>query len=200
MTNTPKGSSAASLGDFLDIDFLHEIGKTASSAPLSKTLGRIAVFVSKLMKCDSCFVYMLNGFDLVLRASKNPHADVLDRLVIRMGQGITGWVAEHKETVAIPRKAYQDPRFKSFNELPEDRFEAFLSVPLLCRNKLVGVINLQHRHPHLHSRRDIQLISTLGFLVAAEIEISRLEAENWRLSRDLKARDKIATVKDSDVL
>ena len=39
-----------------------------------------------------------------------------------------------------------------FNELPEDRYEAFLSVPVLSRGKLVGVINVQHRQPHHHSR------------------------------------------------
>ena len=56
-----------------------------------------------------------------------------------MGQGITGWVGEHKKPVAITRKAYMDPRFESFSELPEDRFEAFLSMtrynppPSACR-------------------------------------------------------------------
>jgi signal transduction protein with GAF and PtsI domain len=180
-------------GEYLDIDFLHEIGKNASSVPLSKTLGRISVFVSSAVRCDSCFVYLLDGRDLVLRASKNPHKDALDRLKIQVGQGITGWVAQQRQTVAIPQKAYQDARFKSFNELPEDRYEAFLSVPLLCRDKVTGVINVQHRKPYFHSRRDIQLISTIGFLVAAEIEITRLEAENWKLNRDLQARSDSGT-------
>ena len=61
-----------------------------------------------------------------------------------MGQGITGWVAEHREPVAIPEKAALDPRFQFFHELPEDSYEAFLSVPLMCRGRVVGVINLQH--------------------------------------------------------
>ena len=144
---------------------------------------------SSRTSCDSCFIYLLDGQDLVLRASKNPHKDSLDRLKIQVGQGITGWVAQHKQTVAIARKAYQDMRFKSFNELPEDRYEAFLSVPLLCREKLIGVINVQHRLPYFHGRRDIQLIATIGFLVAAEIEITRLEADNWKLNRDLQAHN-----------
>jgi signal transduction protein with GAF and PtsI domain len=175
-------------GEYLDIDFLHEISKSSSTAPLSKTLGRVARFVSSVVKCDSCFVYLLDGKDLILRASKNPHTDILDHLTMQVGQGITGWVAQHKETVAIAKQAYKDPRFKSFNELPEDRFEAFLSVPMICRSKLMGVLNVQHRQPYVHSQRDIQLISTIGFIVAAEIEIGRLETENWKLNRDLQAR------------
>jgi uroporphyrinogen-III synthase len=170
----------------LDIEFLHEIGAGMSAAPLSRVLDRIVRFVTAVMKCDSCFVYVLNERDLVLRASKNLHAEVVDRLTIRFGQGITGWVAEHKKPVAIARKAYQDPRFQSFNELPEDQYEAFLSVPVMCRGKLVGVVNVQHRKPHAHSRRDVQLISTIGFLVGAEIELARMEEQIWKLSREVR--------------
>ena len=59
-------------------------------------------------------------------------------------------------------------------------------LPILCRDKLVGVINVQHREFHIHSNKDIQLISTIGFLVGAEIEMARLEEENWKLSRELQ--------------
>jgi uroporphyrinogen-III synthase len=133
-------------------------------------------------------VYVLENEDLVLRASKNPHADVVDRLRLRVGQGLTGWVAEHRQPVAIPHHAFEDPRFQVFNELPEDRYEAFLSVPVLCRGRLVAVINLQHRHPHEHSWSEIQLVSTVGFLVGTEIELARLETENSQLSERLETR------------
>jgi uroporphyrinogen-III synthase len=113
---------------------------------------------------------------------------VLDRLKLRVGEGITGWVAEQRQPVAVGRHAFEDPRFQTFNELPEDRYEAFLSVPVLSRGNMVGVINLQHRQPHEHSRRDIQLISMIGFLVGAEIEMARLEVENSQLSERLETR------------
>ena len=91
--------------------------------------------------------------------------------------------------------ASQDPRFKFFNELPEDRYEAFLSVPLLCRGRSVGVINVQHRQPHVYTKRQIQLISTIGFLVGAEIEMARLEGENSHLSRQLETRKLVERAK-----
>jgi uroporphyrinogen-III synthase len=172
-----------------DIDLLHEIGsRIAAADPLHAVLERVVDFVSTLVQCDSCFVYVLEDEDLVLRASKTPHPDVVDRLTLRVGQGITGWVAEHRTPVAVSSHAFDDPRFKTFNELPEDRYEAFLSVPVLSRSKLVGVINLQHRRPHDHSQREIQLISTIGFLVGAEIETARLEIENSQLSERLETR------------
>ena len=183
-------------GESPEVDLLHEIGRGFAAAdPLHEVLERVVRFVSAVVQCDSCFIYVLEGDELVLRASKNPHPEVVDRLKLRMGQGITGWVAEHRQPVAVPRHAFQDPRFQFFRELPEDRYEAFLSVPVLCRGRLVGVINLQHRLPHEHNEREIKLISTIGFLVGAEIEMARLEGEISQLSEQLETRKLVERAK-----
>jgi uroporphyrinogen-III synthase len=147
------------------------------------------------VKCDSCFIYVLEEQDLVLCASKNPHHELIDRLKLRLGQGITGWVAEHREPVAIFQEAFKDPRFQRFNELPEDRYEAFLSVPLLSRGQMVGVMNLQHRDPHVYTLRDIRLLSTIGFMAGAEIEVARLETANSDLSQQLETRKLVERAK-----
>ena len=190
------GSSEFDMTDKSDIDLLHEIGsRIAAADPLHAVLARVVGFVASVVPCDSCFIYVLEEDDLVLRASKTPHPDVVDRLTLRVGQGITGWVAEHRQPVAVSHQAFDDPRFKTFNELPEDRYEAFLSVPVLSRGKLVGVINLQHRTPHEHTRREIQVISTIGFLVGAEIEMARLEVENTQLSERLETRKVVERAK-----
>jgi signal transduction protein with GAF and PtsI domain len=170
-------------------DVLHEIGARLGSADaFHDVLERVVEFATALVKCDSCLIYALEGDELVLRASKNPHPDVVDRLKLRVGQGITGWVAEHREPVAVAERAAQDPRFQFFHELPEDSYEAFLSVPLMCRGRVVGVINLQHRQPHVHRPREIRLIATIGFLVGAEIELARLEQANSTLAEQLQTR------------
>jgi uroporphyrinogen-III synthase len=59
----------------------------------------------------------------------------------------------------------------------------------------VGVINLQYMHPHSHSQREIQLISTIGFLVGAEIEIARLEEQYLQISGELEARKVVERAK-----
>jgi signal transduction protein with GAF and PtsI domain len=170
-----------------DLQLLLEIATGMDAVPLSKVLDRIVRFVSSAMKADSCFIYTLSGRELVLRASRNLHAGVVDQLRIPSGQGITGWVAEHRRSVAIDREAYLDTRFRSFNELPEDRYEAFLSLPIMCRGKLVGVMNVQHSHPYAHTRRDIQLLSIIGVFIGAEIELARMEEGIWKLSKDARA-------------
>jgi uroporphyrinogen-III synthase len=178
------------------VDVLHHtVSRIATADGFHQALDRVLDFAVDVVKCDSCFIYVLEGDELVLRASKNPHPEILDRLKLRIGQGITGWVAEHREPVAVFREAFKDPRFQRFNELPEDRYEAFLSVPLFSRGRLVGVMNLQHREPHVYSERDIRLLSTIGYLAGAEIEMARLETEKSDLSQQLETRKLVERAK-----
>jgi len=170
-------------------------GRMSLAAPLLDVLGDVVEFVTAFVKCDSCMVYVVEDEDLVLRASKNPHPEVVNRLKMKLGQGITGWVAQHREPVVVVRSAYEDPRFKLFNELPEDRFEAFLSIPIVSGGRLVGVINVQNRAEHSYSKREISLIATLGFLVGSEVERARLESANLQLSGQLEARKLIERAK-----
>ena len=171
------------------IDFLHEISsRIASADSFHLVLGRIVDFVTAIIPCDSCFIYVLEGERLVLRASQNPHADLVDQLGLQIGHGVTGWVAEHREPVAIAANASKDPRFEAFKNVPEDQFEAMLCTPILCASKVVGVINLQHRNSYQHTPNEVRLLSMIGFLVGAEVERARLETENADLAGRLETR------------
>jgi len=59
----------------------------------------------------------------------------------------------------------------------------------------VGVINLQHRRPHVHTAREIRLISTIGFFVGGEIEMARQESAISQLSEQLETRKLIERAK-----
>jgi len=171
------------------LDFLHDLGtRIAAADPLHEVLDEIVEFVADLVSCDSCFIFVLEGDELVLRASKNPHPEALDRLKMQIGQGITGWVAEHREPVVLPEKASRDPRFKIFSELPEDAYEAMLSVPIVSRGRVVSVINVQNREARVFTSREVKSVSTIGHLVGAAIEMARLENEVTQLSDKLATR------------
>jgi uroporphyrinogen-III synthase len=178
------------------IDFLHEISsRIAAADSLHLVLDRIVGFITNVIPCDSCFIYVLEGENLMLRASKNPHADLIDHIGVQMGQGVTGWVAKHRQPVAIASDASNDPRFKAFKNLPEDHFEAMLCTPILCAGRVIGVINLQHRMSYRHTAEQVRLLSTLGFLVGAEIERARLESENTQLTGGLETRKAVDRAK-----
>lgn len=186
--------------DHLDVnpalDFLHSLGtRIAAADPLHEVLDEIVEFVSDLVHCDSCFLFVLEGDELVMRASKNPHPEVMDTLKMSLGQGVAGWVAQHREIVSLPEKASHDARFKVFTELPEDTYEAMLSVPILSRGRVVSVINVQHKSPHVYTPRETKAIATIGHLGGAAIEMARLENEVTQLSDKLAARKVVERAK-----
>ena len=193
----PSTPTMAGFRDGLtSIDFLHEISsRIAAADSFHVVLGSIVDFVTTVVPCDSCFIYVMEQDKLVLRASKNPHADLVDHLGMQVGQGITGWVAEHREPVAIASDASNDPRFVIFKNLPEDHFEAILCTPIVCASKVVGVINLQHQLWYQHTANEVRLLSTLGYLVGAEIERARLETENAQLAGRLETRKAVDRAK-----
>jgi uroporphyrinogen-III synthase len=170
-------------------------GRMSGALPLDAVLRELVDFATSVVQSDSCFIYVLEDKELVLRASKNHHPHIVGRLRIKVGQGITGWVAQHREPAFVSRNAASDPRFKMFAELPEDRFEAFLSVPLVSQGRLVGVINLQSRQVRVYSEREIGLICTLGFIAGAEIGRARLANENSELTTQLEMRKVVERAK-----
>jgi uroporphyrinogen-III synthase len=193
-------ASTSTMAGFRDglaeMDFLHEISsRMAAADSLHLVLDRIVDFITNVIPCDSCFIYVVEGENLTLRASKNPHADLIDHIGVQMGQGVTGWVAKHRQPVAIASAASNDPRFKAFKNLPEDHFDAMLCTPILCAGRVVGVINLQHRMSYRHTSEQVRLLSTLGFLVGAEIERARLETENTQLTTRLETRKAVDRAK-----
>lgn len=187
------------------VALLHRISSIVSSdLSLDEMLGEIVGITAQVTGCDACLVYLLDedSGQLVLRASQLPHAGELGSLRMEIGEGLTGWVAEHKSVVALPSQASSDPRFKRFTALIEDTYEAFLSVPLVDSGRVIGVINVHHREPHQHSPDEVALATFVGEQMGGAIVKARLRDENLRLQeetlemkRQLEARKLIERAK-----
>jgi signal transduction protein with GAF and PtsI domain len=145
--------------------------------PLAKALGSVVSLVVEFMHSDSCLLYLLHEKELVLCASNNPQPDTIGNVRLKLGEGLTGWVARERRLLSISREAYADPRFKLFTDLPEDTYEAFLSAPILLRGRVAGVINVQHRAPHFHSGGEMELLNTVGEQVGCLTALASLGAD-----------------------
>jgi uroporphyrinogen-III synthase len=143
---------------------------------LQDVLKGVVDLVVEFTQCDSCLLYLLDGEELVLCASNTPHPSTIGKVKLRLNEGLTGWVARERRLVAISREAYKDARFKNFGELPEDSFEAFLSSPLIARNRVIGVINVQHRLPHQHTGSEMEVITTVGEQIGCVLVLARMTA------------------------
>ncbi|MBV8827869.1 MAG: GAF domain-containing protein [Acidobacteriaceae bacterium] len=140
---------------------------------LDDVLQEIVNLVSDFLGSDSCLIYLVEDGELVLCATSDPNRKNVGKVRIRLDEGLTGWVARERRLLAISREAYHDPRFKLFKDLPQDTFEAFLSVPIISQGKVVGVINVQHRDARIHSGNDMEMLSTLGEQVGCLLVLSR---------------------------
>jgi signal transduction protein with GAF and PtsI domain len=129
---------------------------------LAEALQGVVSLVVEFMDCDSCLLYLLEKKQLVLCASNNPQPETIGKVRLNLGEGLTGRVASERRLLSISREAYADPRFKTFTDLPEDTYEAFLSAPVIVRNRVAGVINVQHREPHFHTGGEMELLTTVG--------------------------------------
>jgi signal transduction protein with GAF and PtsI domain len=144
---------------------------------LQELLQGVVALVVEFMECDSCLMYLIDKGELVLCATDTPHPGTIGKVRLQMSEGLTGWVARERRMVSIPREACKDARFKYFGELREDSYEAFLSAPVIARNKVVGVINVQHRAPHQHTGDEMEVLTTLGEQVGCALELARIAAQ-----------------------
>ncbi len=161
------------------IELLHAINKIVSDMPdLDSLLSQFSDLIIDQFKADAVLIYLFdeNKDLLVLRGSHKHHREQIGQVKLKLGEGITGWVAEKRKVVAISKQASEDPRFKPFKGLPEDRFQAFLSVPVVLKNELVGVVNIHHQKAHEHSPSDIRLAETIADEITSAIGHSRVSS------------------------
>src|SRR6266542_2252835 len=92
----PNGSQVA---------ILHRISNIVSSdLSLDKMLQELVGLTLQVTACDACLVYLADHStgEIVLSASQLPHDAEIGRIRLKMGEGVTGWVALHKSVVALP--------------------------------------------------------------------------------------------------
>ena len=209
MTVNSKQRSVASMEQALrektrEVNVLHRISESISNTlDLEAVLKHIVGIVVEVTRADACLLYLLSdGRDeLILRASKNPHPKLIGRITIGLGEGITGWVARERTRVVIPNNASEDSRFKFFNTLPEDRYHAFVSVPIMVKKEVIGVINVQHKRARRYREDELALLSTIANQVGGAIENARLYDQMTRKAFQLETLSQVSeTVASSRII
>jgi two-component sensor histidine kinase len=138
----------------------------------------IAEIATQVTGTESAQVYLFNEARdaLVLRATTDAAGDapsLIGKVQLKVGEGVTGWVAREKQHVAIPAEAWNDERFKYVPELNEERYQSILSVPLIWRGDVIGVVNVRTQAPHDYTMTQVQLLSSIAGQVSGAIAASR---------------------------
>jgi uroporphyrinogen-III synthase len=172
-----------------DVDWIHEIGThIARGDTFDEALAATVTFAIALVNCDRCFIYVREGAELELWVWKHLDQEDPARTKIPLGQGYTALLAEHRVPVATSTNGRKQSEARIFDQWSTDPGETFVSIPLLARKELVGVINLQHHRARRYSLREVKLLSSVGCLLGADIAISRLESQNSDLLMELETR------------
>ena len=168
---------------------LHRISSIVSSGiALDKMLDELIGLVVSVTRCDACLVYLIEAArdEIVLCASQLPHAGEIGNIRLKIGEGLTGWVAKHQAVVALSSRASSDPRFKAFPSLQEDTYQAFLSVPLINSGHVIGVINVHHKQPHEHLPEEVALLNYVAEQMGGAISKARLSEESRAAARKVE--------------
>lgn len=185
-----------------ELDFLLEISAaTSQTLDLDQLLASIAESVKKVIQFELLAILLYNEKrqDLRIRYAVGHREEVVRNLSIRLGEGITGAAAAHREPI-LAGDVHSDPRY--LNTVDAVRTE--LAVPMIARNKLVGVIDVQSTRPDAFSEYHRSLLTLIAARVAVTIENARLyrrvERQN-RLFRTLaNLSQEFSTLLDLDEL
>ena len=125
---------------------------------------------------DVCSLYLVTppGRQLSLTATNGLNENMVGKVLMRVGEGITGWVAESREPAIVPDVS-QEPHWKWVHGLDEDRFHSMLSVPVESGPRLVGVINVQSTERRDFTPGDVDFLRAIAGQVAGILERSELQ-------------------------
>ena len=184
-----------------ELKILHEVAQDISSnLDLHELLEKIVELVMNTMAADSCLIYLYDSKDdeLTLTASSNADHKMLGRVKLKLGEGVTGWVAKEKKPLALESRAYKDQRFKSFASLEDENYEAFLSIPILSKNEIVGVMNIRNREEHRYPENQVDLLFTVSRYLGSAIANARIYEDVVNKAKQLDLLSEVSRTIVSD--
>jgi signal transduction protein with GAF and PtsI domain len=159
--------------EHLEIISLEEISMLVSSDfELPQMLQQLADKVAGQLRVSVCSIYLMADDELVLTATHGFDPSFIGRIRIRLGEGITGTVAKERQHISL-NKASQDPRYKNFAELQEERYNAMLSFPIADKGTTYGVINLNSTSIKTFSEDEIYYVSIIANLILTAVKLRR---------------------------
>lgn len=171
-----------------EVALLLDIVSVTSSGPdVEPVAAAVARLIASATASDVCFVHVLDdsGVSLTLAGATPPFDEQIGRVHLRLGEGVSGWVAQHREPVVISSGKDEDPRYVPIAALRGSDFTSMASVPMQTGpGRLVGVLNVHTVARRDFTERDIQLLSAIGRLTAGALDQARIH-------RQLAARERV---------
>lgn len=147
----------------MQLETLRRIVQEVDAAlTLHDALELMVNLVAEAMESDVCSVYLLDERNqrYVLMASKGLNANAVGEVSLSTGEGLVGLVGQREEIINLDH-ASTHPRFRYLPETGEERYNAFLGIPIMYRRKVMGVMVVQHHEAKAFSEAAESFLVTL---------------------------------------
>jgi sigma-B regulation protein RsbU (phosphoserine phosphatase) len=170
---------------------LAEIGRdVASILDVDELLTRIAQLTKRLIEYRTFGLFLLtDSSELEIKVAVK-YGETVHIPRIALGEGLVGYAALHKEPVLVPDVS-QDPRYIKV----VDDVRSELAIPLLLKDRCIGVIDLESPEPDAFSKRDVEILTLLAGQAAVAIEnanlYEELRANQERLEKEVRFAQRV---------
>ncbi len=163
--------------------FLLEVADVVNTTlDLDTLLRRVAELIRRVIDYQIFAILLLNEKtqELRFRFAIGHTPETIEKTRVKMGEGVTGLAAQKREPILV-----EDVRNTPFyiEALPHVRSE--LAIPLIVKNRVIGVIDIESTHPNYFTPEHSRLLTVVGSRIAIGIENARLYTRVSRQARTL---------------
>ena len=173
----------------LQVDFLHRLADALNSTlDLNTLMHRVADLVRAVIDYRIFAILLLNDRtnELWMRFQTG-HSPEVERMRIKPGRGVVGQAALQRHSIRLEDVTNSE---HYINANPEVRSE--LAVPLLVKNKVIGVIDIQSEIPSFFTKDHQRLLELVASRMAIAVENARLYTRVSRQAETLTVLNEIS--------
>ncbi len=150
---------------------LHEV--MASRTHAQAKLNQVVETIGEALSSEVCSVYLLREGMLELYATRGLNHAAVHVTRLGVGEGLTGTIAQNIETLNLD-EATAHPEFQYRPETGEEKFHSFAGVPIVRRERAIGVLTVQHVEPRRYEEVEIEALQTVAMVLAELIHSAGL--------------------------
>ncbi len=179
------------------IDALSKISKAITSdLYLEDMLKLIVTLTANVMEAKICSLWLLDEKtqSLKIKATQAMSREYVKERKIKVGEGIVGLVAKNKKPTVI-KDVLKDKSYKEKTLAKKENLVSMLSVPMMVKNRVIGVINCYTTEVYKFGKNDINLLSTVANQAAVAIENTELLVKTKIVQDELETRKRVERAK-----
>ncbi|MEL1249351.1 phosphoenolpyruvate--protein phosphotransferase [Aurantiacibacter gilvus] len=142
---------------------LHEV--MASRTHAQAKLNQVVDIIGEALDSEVCSIYLLREGMLELFATRGLNQAAVHVTRLGVGEGLTGTIAQNIETLNLDEAATH-PEFQYKSETGEEKFHSFAGVPIVRRERAIGVLTVQHVEPRKYAEVEIEALQTVAMVLA----------------------------------